>query len=126
MIIQKTIKKTIVYAFICIYSFAMVKPILPIASDIIAHTFYKMQHIATVHYENGKYHIHAELAKEGEQQKDSKGNIPSSVFETLAQHLPYGKTELIFYPSSPEAFIYFHDEYPHDAFIQLNNPPPEA
>jgi hypothetical protein len=125
MIIQKTIRKAIIYAFLCIYSFAVIKPVLPIANDIIAHTFYKMQHMATVHFENGKYHIHAELARESDQQKDSKGNIPASAYETVTHHISSDKTEFIKYASSPEAVIFPSDEHPHDAFIRLTNPPPE-
>lgn len=33
-----------------------------VVEDVLAHTFWKAQHMATVHFENGHYHIHTELA----------------------------------------------------------------
>ena len=85
---KKHIKKAIVYAFICMYSFALLKPVFPVVNDLIAHTFYKMQHMSSVHYENGAYHLHAELVNESDLQKNkSKETTPSFMFETLANHL---------------------------------------
>jgi glycosylphosphatidylinositol transamidase (GPIT) subunit GPI8 len=51
----------------------MLKPVSPYISDAVAHIFYYTQHMATVHYENGKYHVHKELvdnAKKGESSKE--------------------------------------------------------
>lgn len=39
--------------------------------DALAHTFFKMQHMATVHYENGHYHLHNELKTISEQDQGS-------------------------------------------------------
>jgi hypothetical protein len=36
---------------------------MPYLSDLIAHTFYNAEHVKTVHFENGKYHVHHELVK---------------------------------------------------------------
>ena len=92
MIINKNIKKAILYTFIFVYGFALIKPITPIVNDVIAHTFYKMEHLATVHFENGKYHVHAELATE--HKNESKENVPSSIYETLAIHLTSSSIKL--------------------------------
>ena len=58
------------YGLLYIYGFALLKPILPIANDIIAHAFFKIQHLSTIHIENGKYHVHQELAVEEDKQKN--------------------------------------------------------
>ena len=127
MILSCHIKKSIVYAFLCIYSFALIKPAMPLVSDVIAHTFYKMQHMATVHYENGKYHVHAELAAEATGQKDPKSAIPAGIYETLASHVST-TTAALFYPEKnsrlPITFPYV--QHPLDAHIQNPVPPPEA
>jgi hypothetical protein len=55
------------------------RPLTAVLQDVIAHTFFKMQHMATIHYENGKYHLHHELktiAEEGNNSTSQK--IPSS------------------------------------------------
>ena len=49
---------------IAVYSCMPLKPILPFARDFVAHTFNEFDHVATVHFENGKYHVHAEVKKE--------------------------------------------------------------
>ncbi len=54
-------KKVFVYIVLSVYVFAQVKPLAIIAEDFLAHTFWRVQHMATVHFENGKYHVHAEL-----------------------------------------------------------------
>ena len=124
---KKHIQKAIVYAFICMYSFALLKPVFPVVNDIIAHTFYKMQHMATVHYENGAYHLHTELADELDQQKNrSKESTPSLMFETLAAHL-YCETLVlkIYQTNTPTKFL---PEMQHisDAHSQQTTPPPQA
>src|ERR1700757_3886714 len=106
MIINKHIKKIVVYTFLYVYAFGLIKPIMPIINDVIAHTFYKMEHLATVHFENGKYHVHAELASEaGKQNNDAKGSNQFSSNETLASHLINQKTELKIYPSFNSTII---------------------
>ena len=98
---------------------------MPIINDAIAHTFYKMEHLATVHFENGKYHVHAELANAADQQKNNqKGNFSEN--ETLASHLNIKKTELIFYTSLSSIIYFEKEQHLHDAFVQNASPPPEA
>jgi len=109
------------------YSFALLKPVFPIANDIIAHTFYKMQHMTTVHYENGAYHLHAELIDESNrQQNKSKETTPSFMFETLANHLYNKVFEFEIYQTT-SSIKFSHDTKPlQDAFIQITTPPPRA
>jgi hypothetical protein len=100
---------------------------MPVANDIIAHTFYKMQHLATVHFENGKYHVHQELAAGESQQKDSRGTSPSSIYESLANHLSAAtETFNTIVTSSNSKIILPPIKHPLDAFLQHSTPPPEA
>ena len=39
----------------------MLKPVTPYISDAIAHVFFYAQHMATVHYQDGKFHVHREV-----------------------------------------------------------------
>lgn len=72
-----------------VYAFGLVKPVLPLVKDVLAHTFFKSSHMATVHYENGRYHLHMELNDEAKKET-SKQNPYLSDNETLALHI---KTE---------------------------------
>lgn len=62
---------------VAVYSCMPLKPILPFASDFVAHTFNEFDHVATVHFENGKYHLHTEVAKDA-QSKNSDSEAPVS------------------------------------------------
>ena len=124
MIINQYIKRFVIYTLLYVYCFGLIKPIMPIVNDIIAHTFYKMEHLATVHFENGKYHVHAELANEADQQKNQKGNFSEN--ETLASHLISNKTEFIFYNSISPVIFFQKEQHLPDAFVQNTSPPPEV
>lgn len=54
-------KQIALYTILFAYCMVMLKPVTPYITDTIAHIFYKAKHIATVHYENGKYHVHKEV-----------------------------------------------------------------
>lgn len=54
-------KKYFIYIFLFVYAFIQLKPLTAVVKDVIAHTFFKVQHMASVHYENGRYHLHTEL-----------------------------------------------------------------
>ncbi len=45
---------------ILVFALVMLKPVMPYISDTVAHVFWYSQHMATVHYEDGKYHVHKE------------------------------------------------------------------
>ncbi len=69
-----------------VYVFGIVKPITPILKDTLAHAFFNSEHNATMHYENGKYHLHLELVKENK--KTDASQIPNTEkYETVSLHL---------------------------------------
>jgi hypothetical protein len=47
-------------------------------SDALAHTLNKMEHLATVHYENGHYHLHNELKALDESETQKKNPSENS------------------------------------------------
>ena len=53
-------KKGLFYLLLYSYSMVICKPILPFMTDTVAHIFCYSEHMATVHYEKGKYHMHYE------------------------------------------------------------------
>lgn len=72
-------KKTLLYLLLFAYTVIVCKPVLPSIADGIAHIFWYSEHMATVHYEHGKYHVHYEYqdaAKKNYPEKDT--NIPKS------------------------------------------------
>jgi hypothetical protein len=71
-----------------VYVLAQLKPLSVVIKDVIDHTFFKMQHMATVHYENGKYHLHKELASSSEEDNRDRGKISVEKIIDFTHHLP--------------------------------------
>lgn len=109
------------------YVFGVLKPLSPIVNDIVQHVFNEASHMATIHYEDGKYHVHKELAVEQSPESTKKGNTDSfSSEELLANHLQsstynfkgYYKQILVINTETDTRFF--------DIFSKTFSPPPEA
>ena len=120
-------RKALLYLLLFSYTCIICKPMLPALSDGLAHIFWYSQHMATVHYENGRYHVHNENlreARKGYPQRDA--SIPKTVAmdtEHLVAAPGYGLTI-----PAPVSTIYFPSTESALAHIYLNNhfPPPKA
>ncbi|MEP6725898.1 MAG: hypothetical protein ABJC98_08790 [Bacteroidota bacterium] len=74
-------KKALLYLLLFCYTTLICKPMLPFISDGIAHIFWYSEHMATVHYENGKYHVHYENVNEAKKRYPEKdANLPKADF----------------------------------------------
>ncbi len=117
-------KRIPLYILLLSYSALMLKPVSPYISDTIAHIFYFAQHMATVHYENGKFHVHKEViaaAKEEAAPKDQtsskKDNSISDHLATTNSHaLPY--TQAVLFQSTLTSHL-------PDPLPQAAEPPPD-
>jgi hypothetical protein len=67
-------KQIALYIILFSYSIVMLKPISPYVSDAVEHFFNYTQHMATVHYENGKYHVHKDLVNQAKKDNPAKEN----------------------------------------------------
>ena len=57
---SKFMKMAIIYLLLLNYSTIMLKPVMPYATDAIAHLLFYHEHITTVHFANGQLHAHKE------------------------------------------------------------------
>lgn len=118
-------RANIAYYLFILYLAAMFKPVLPLIQDGLAHSLWKMEHIATVHHHQGENHLDDELQKEGNKNESSStGGVKS--FETVSAHILTANTE-------PYLFIrIFKNHYPSkllflkDPTSELNTPPPKV
>ena len=99
-------KKAILYLLLLTYSTNLLKPVLPYITDTAAHIFWYSEHMATVHYENGKYHVHTEALNAAK-----KTDFPKS---TNA-----GKTETV---SSEHVISKFEYSFENSPLGDLNFP----
>jgi len=80
-------RKALLYLFLFSYTTIVFKPLYPSIADIIAHVFWYSKHMATVHYEHGKYHVHYEYAQA------AKNKYPEK--DTHLSKLAYGSEHLV-------------------------------
>lgn len=64
-------KRIALYIILFSYCMVILKPVSPYITDVFEHIFNYTKHMATIHYENGKYHVHKELID------ITKKNIPA-------------------------------------------------
>ena len=76
-------KKGILYIILFSYSVIMLKPVIPYVSDTIAHIFWYSKHMATVHYVDGKFHVHKAVMEE--EKKNGADKNPYSVKKEQSQ-----------------------------------------
>lgn len=115
---------------VAVYSCMPLKPILPFASDFIAHTFNEFDHVASVHFENGKYHVHADVVNDSKS-KNNRQEAPVNELDL--------KTDVHFAPEINFLFSEQSTTIPETAKIALqthafangrsispNYPPPQV
>jgi len=122
------VKKASVYILLFFYVLVQLRPLTVVLQDVIAHTFFKMQHMATIHYENGKYHLHNELKTIAEEDNSSSSEkIPSSqkTTETDSDQI----THEIHFNFETHSISVLHainsDQNSIAGFTSINAPPPK-
>ncbi len=119
-------KTTAAYYLLLIYFTAMCKPVIPLVNDFLAHTFWKTEHVITVHHENGKNHLHYELKKASDQDsKDGNSTSPKSS-ESVSVHILQQNNfdsyySIVFEQKHLSGFYNLRS-----TFLELNTPPPKA
>ncbi len=104
----------------------MLKPALPYVSDFIGHIFFYAQHMATVHVENGKMHIHKEIVDNAKKEASQK-QIPAAKKENTANdHINFPQKETAAFALLNRSF-----QIPVSVALQYNYlpgdyPPPRA
>ena len=86
--------KTKVATLLCVcYVALLVQPVAPLFADALAHVFWNSEHIATVHYENGSYHVHVEVKKASEN-SDAGSSPAKNGVQEIGAHVSGGKSGL--------------------------------
>ena len=63
------------------------KPVIPAIADLLAHTFWPYQHINTVHFEHGKYHLHQELKEVAGKSESEKATNTTQTEQSPNEHV---------------------------------------
>ncbi len=118
-------KEVLAYVLLILYFFATFKPVLPIAADILAHTFWNSNHIKSVHHHHGSQHVEAEIAQS--EHNDDKSQKEATKFaEPVAIHMASKISyNFLFY------FFKERDDFNFLPFVptphlDINYPPPKS
>ena len=106
----------------------MFKPVFPYLNDVIAHVLFYQQHMATVHFENGKYHLHKEVVKNVKEENSNKNSLPekkknSSTFEYVST---VNKSSLPVASKSSLQYAVHKQQHNISPSLAYNYPPPRA
>ena len=109
------------------YTLFLLKPVMPVVGDMLAHAFWKNVHIATVHVENGVAHVHYELAKQAKESDQNKSTTKQRTAAPNTDHLAAAPLSLnasagyVVYPARQDCFYLRTHE---DAERSIVVPPP--
>ncbi len=118
-------KVTAAYYLMLLYITVMLKPLLPLVSDAISHTFAEAIHIATVHAIYGSNHLQKELSDTAEANTNNKHQNNNSE-DQVPVHVS-GKECLYDFPfnTKDEYYSYLKLQYLNSGYVLKNFPPPK-
>lgn len=117
-------KKAAAYIFLFAYIVMLIKPVTPIISDAIAHVFYYSQHMATVHYENGKMHVHQEMMKKAGEENSSKDQGLLKKSQAVDEYVSPGQNVISCFITSIKSSPIFNSSSIYDRSPGITLPPP--
>jgi len=118
-------KKLLLHIILFSYAIVIVKPAFPYLKDAVNHLLFFKQHMATVHLENGKYHVHAEVTKNAKEENSSKSVPIFKKENTSTDHIfcKANTNELIIF-SNIQKYIGVAGNNLSAGSLQYNYPPP--
>jgi len=63
MPLKRKLMQDLSYIVLFSYALFIFSPLIPVVSDIIAHTFWKKEHLQTAHHKYGSNHVSLEIVK---------------------------------------------------------------
>lgn len=106
-----------------------IKPLIYFSQDLVAHAFYKMEHLATIHYENGAYHLHNELKKTNDDSDNSSTKSEKSQMKKNTEKFPEqltSNTQFEFNALSKNCIITNNDvPLVLSGYYTITSPPPQ-
>ncbi|MGL5889352.1 MAG: hypothetical protein ACRC3B_05670 [Bacteroidia bacterium] len=119
-------KRQLATILLLCYASVLLRPLVPVVSDFLAHTFWSSEHIATVHYENGHYHVHYELKEINKNDVDPAQQTPDkkSGTENVQVHIITNEVDLTADPVSVQYHTFSFASAHTDVLLLVPTPPP--
>lgn len=113
------------YCLLLVYLAAIVKPVIPIIKDAIAHSFWRIEHIKIVHHSHGHHHTHIEIKSSSD--KDKETPTATRYQEPVSVHIfTHKRIEIARHYSFVEKNYPDYMNVLSNAFRQVITPPPKA
>ncbi len=119
-------KKAALYFLLFSYAMVILKPVTPYVSDAVAHIFYYSQHMATVHYENGKMHVHKEIVNNSKEDQPAKETPASKKDNSTTDHISLQQKQSIHALTVIKSYLFPLDAKLLNNFLTAAYPPPQA
>jgi hypothetical protein len=122
-------KKLSLHIILISYTALLFKPVMPFVNDFVGHVFFYTKHLATVHEENGRFHVHLEAAKNSSEENNKEGNTPSSSKKdnSVTEHCFFiSNDEPVFGNSLHLHYMLRNNDAVCNGIIQKNYPPPRC
>lgn len=119
--LKKKLIKDLSYVVLFSYAFFIFSPLIPLISDIVAHTFWEKEHLLKEHQVYGKNHVGLEISKS---EKDKSTNSVKLGIEDYS-HIPTVHV-VLHYPvdrALNQAYSLFNCSYPA-SYPDIDYPPP--
>jgi hypothetical protein len=119
-------KVPIAYYLVLLYVTVMFKPLIPVISDVLSHTFSEAIHIATVHAIYGSNHLEKELSNASPDNANNKHQNSTNGEDPVPVHVSAQEDVYGFYCTGPGKDYCSLKLYDLKAgFILKNYPPPQ-
>ena len=125
MLINRSLRKVIVYHLVIIYALAVIRPILPVINDALAHLFFEHHHLETVHHSHGHQHVQSEMKIISLDIQNFNDSDKIKVLDTLDTHFKADENNIFSNFFFVIQTILFHIEFPSTVNLSLIKPPPE-
>lgn len=87
--LREWLRGRVVWLLLIVYTLLLVKPAIPVLIDDLAHTFWKQQHMLTVHEVNGAFHMHNDMTGAEKQEKEKHAiTVNADTYDCIVAYAP--------------------------------------
>ena len=120
-------KFPLAYYLMMLYLLMVCRPVLPVISDMLSHSFTEAEHISTVHAKYGSHHREIEIAATANESNGSKKNTHTLANEvSLTEHVVTEECTIgIIWEQTPKYFCPLRPGDLITKYLPVFTPPPE-
>lgn len=113
-----------IYFFLCLMCVSQLSPVFRVLNDTLQHTFNQVNHIATIHFENGKYHLHHELQNDSEKAPTGTNDFSTQKIESITPTNVLTFNDSFIKKTEIKIFLRYAIGKPSNGFQLTFSPPP--